>query len=371
MYKKLVGTGLIISTLSLGSLAFDQDGTTVPPVTTTPPATDTVVTTPPTDTGTTPTPDTEITCDGTKFIAAGMQTAVKHRDDLLMTSYEMYAAAIKAALTARETASVAAWGKATKDRRLVHARNLDWNINAGIQNYAVVFVVRPQGKHAFVNVAWAGFIGVLTGINDQQLSIGQVGAETRDVTLRGEPMTFLMRRVMEQAETLEQAAEIIGSARRTVGVNYVIADAGNRRGIAVETTHSYARVFTDDDPAEHGVPYAKPIKDAVLRADTAMDPRIRDQQTASHGNPAQPGLEAPGGSAYEVRYLKSAAEISQRYGAIDPEVARHIARSVAPPSNVQSVVFAWPELWVANAQGLVPAAKTDYVRLDLEALLRH
>ena len=49
----------------------------------------------------------------------------------------------------------AAWGRATAGGRLIHMRNLDWNINAGIQDYAVVFVVRPEGKRAFVNVGWA------------------------------------------------------------------------------------------------------------------------------------------------------------------------------------------------------------------------
>ena len=94
----------------------------------------------------------------------------------------------------------AAWGKATAGGRLIHVRNLDWNIEAGIQRYAVVFVVRPSGKRAFINVGWAGFIGVLTGVNEARLSIGQIGAETVDATFRGEPMAFVMRQVLEEAD---------------------------------------------------------------------------------------------------------------------------------------------------------------------------
>jgi hypothetical protein len=262
----------------------------------------------------------------------------------------------------------AAWGDATPGGRLVHARNLDWNIDARIQDHAVVFVVRPAGKQAFVSVAWAGFVGLLTGINESRISIGQVGAETKDIGFRGEPMVFLMRRVMEQARSVDEAAGILKTAKRTVGVNYVVADAKQRRAIAVETTRSFARVFEDNDPGEQAVDYARPIDDAVLRADTAIDPRIRERQIASRGNPDRPGIEPPGGSAYAVRYLKSAAGITDRYGAVDPAAAQEIARSVAPPSNVQSVVFAWPEMWVANAEGLVPAAQTAYRRLDLERL---
>lgn len=263
----------------------------------------------------------------------------------------------------------AAWGQATVGGRLVHTRNLDWNITVGLQQYAAVFVVRPRGKRAFVNVGWAGFIGVLTGINDQQLSIGQVGAETVDVTYRGLPMVFLMRRILEEAENLDGAVRIVRDAPRTVGVNYLLADAKARRAVAIETTRRSVAVFEANDPKEHPVPYARPIPDVVFRADPAIDPEIRNRQVASHGDPRTPGLESPGGSAYEVRYLGQAAGILANYGKIDAEIAKRIAQAVAPASNIQSVVFAWPEAWIANAHGTTRASETAYHRLDLEDLL--
>jgi len=233
-----------------------------------------------------------------------------------------------------------------------------------------VFVVRPRGKHAFINVGWAGFIGVLSGINERTISIGQIGAETTEATFRGEPMVFLMRRVLEEADDLDEATALIVGARRTVGVNYVVADANARRAVAIETTRQYARVFQADDPAEHEVAYARPMTDAVFRADTAMDPTIRDEQLASHGDPKRPGLEDPrGSSAYDVRYLGQAAGLSAHVGTLDGAIAQGIANTIAPSSNVQSVVFAWPDLWVANAQGTIPAARTPYHRLDAQQLL--
>ena len=266
--------------------------------------------------------------------------------------------------------SFAAWGRATAGGQLIHVRNLDWNIHAGIQRFAVVFVVRPAGKHAFINVGWAGFIGVLTGINDAQISVGQIGAGTVDATFRGEPMAFLMRRVLEEADDLDEASSLVRNARRTVGINYVFADAKARRAIALETTHGYVRIFDADDPVEHQVSYARPMTDAVFRADTAMDPIIRDRQQASNGDPRRPGLENPAGSsAYDIRYLGQAAGIHAHFGTLNTEAARHIAQALAQGSNVHSVVFAWPDLWVANAQGTTPAAQTPYHRFSIQRLL--
>ncbi len=266
--------------------------------------------------------------------------------------------------------SFAAWGEATTGGRLIHMRNLDWSTQAGIQDFPVVFVVHPDGKQAFVNVGWAGFIGVLTGINEQELSIGQIGAKTLDTTPRGEPMVFLMRQVLEEAQGLEAASAIIVNGRRTIGTNYVLADAKARRAVVVETTSRHARIFEANDPAERIVRYARPMADIVFRADTAVDPSIRNQQFASGGNPTRPGLEDPTGSAYEVRYLGQAAGLAAHYGALNSETARQIAQAVAPASNIQSVVVAWPYLWVANAQGRRPAAKSTYHFFNIEQLLQ-
>ena len=264
--------------------------------------------------------------------------------------------------------SFAAWGSATADGRLIHVRNLDWNIQAGIQRFAVLFVVQPAGKHAFVSAGWAGFIGVLTGVNDAQLSVGQIGAETTDASFQGEPMTFLMRRVLEEAGTLEEAAAVVRNSTRTVGVNYVFADAKAGRAIILETTRHHLQVFEADDAREHSIPYAQPMPNAVFRADTAMDPAIRDRQLASQGDPHRPGLEPPAGSAYEVRYLGQARGLRAHVGRLTPTIAMQIAQAVAPPSNIQSVVVAWPDLWVANADHTTPAAYTTYHHVDLSRL---
>lgn len=176
--------------------------------------------------------------------------------------------------------------------------------------------------------------------------------------------------MLEGAASLQDAEAIVTTAPRTVGINYVIADAKAREAMVLETTHRYVRRFRADDPAEHAVAYARPIVDAVFRADAAMDPVIRGQQLASHGNPAHPELANPAGSsAYDIRYLGQHAGLMAHFGHVDPMAAQAIAKAIAPPSNIQSVIFAWPDVWVANAEGVIPAAWTPYRRLDLEELL--
>ena len=266
--------------------------------------------------------------------------------------------------------SLAVFGHATTDGRLYHTRNLDWNIKAGVQRHAAVFVVHPARGVPFINVGYAGFIGVLSGINAHGVSVAQIGAETADETFAGMPMPFVLRQVLQTSPNLDLASWIVMQVARTRGYNYVFADAITRQAIALETTRRVGVLFRPDDPKEHRVPYALPIADAVVRADTAMDRGIRSLQRASGGQPGQHPSPSPIGSgAYEQRYKGQATRIQAQYGRLDVLRVRQIAQAVAPPSNVQSVVYAYPDLWVANAEGKTPAAQTDYRHYAIDDLL--
>jgi hypothetical protein len=76
----------------------------------------------------------------------------------------------------------------------------------------------------------------------------------------------------------------------------------------------------------------------------------------------------PAGSAYEIRYKKHGELVKKYYGQIDPEIAKTIAREIAPRSNIQSVVYAFPDFWVANAKDDVPAAQTEYIHFNFDGL---
>lgn len=273
-------------------------------------------------------------------------------------------------LTGTGCSSLAVFGRATTDGRLYHTRNLDWDIAAGIQAHAALFVVRPQGGQPFLNIGYAGFIGVLSGINARALSVGEIGAATVDETFQGEPMPFVLRRVLEQSHTLEEAARLVLIAARTRGYNYVFADGLAREAIALETTHSACLRFAPDDAREHHTPYALPLPDAVCRADTAIDRGIRLTQRCSGGHPGrQPPAPPNGSGAYDKRYRGQALRIRAAYGRLDAAGVRAIAQAVAAGSNVQSVVYGYPDVWVANAEGMTPAAETAYHHYDASDLL--
>ena len=117
----------------------------------------------------------------------------------------------------------ALFGSATRDGKLYHGRVLDYMTLVGLQQAAVTQVVRPEGRHAFLNVGYACFVGSVSGMNDQQISLGEMGGGGRFLW-DGAPMATLMRRALEECSSLEQVEKLWTDSPRTCEYYYVWAD---------------------------------------------------------------------------------------------------------------------------------------------------
>lgn len=118
-------------------------------------------------------------------------------------------------------------------------RNLDWGGNIPLHEYTLVTVYRPTGKHAFVSIGFPGMIGCASGMNDAGLAVaGNTVTEARDgsasLDLKGVPQGPALRRVLEECSTIDEAAQLLRSLRRTTMENFVMCD--KRRGAVFEVT---------------------------------------------------------------------------------------------------------------------------------------
>jgi hypothetical protein len=152
-------------------------------------------------------------------------------------------------------------------------------------------------------------------------------------------MSFLLRMVLEEAATLDQAIAIVRDHRRTCEYYYVMADGKSGKGVGMEASWNAFNLVRmgQSDPK---LPDA--VKDAVL---------------LSAGD----------------RYKELVRRVKAKLGKFDAESARHLMdRPVAMKSNLHSVLFGTSigKLWVANASSDgKPAAEQPYHEFDFKALL--
>jgi isopenicillin-N N-acyltransferase like protein len=227
---------------------------------------------------------------------------------------------------------------ATSDGTLYHGRVLDYAMDWGLQEHAVIVVAEPDGGHPFVNVTYSGFIGSVTGMNARSISVGEMGGKGIG-HWAGVPMALLVREVLERAGDLDEAIAIFRDSPRTCQYFYVVADGKTNRAVGMEASWDK---FMLVQPGESNPLLPMPVKDAAL-------------------------LSA------DDRYTELVRRTKAGHGTFDAESARRLMDCpVAMKSNLHNVLFApkSTKFWVANAsKDKQPAADQKYYAFQLSELL--
>lgn len=229
-------------------------------------------------------------------------------------------------------------GAATGNGQTYHGRVLDYGCDWRLQEHPVIVVAKPEGRIPFVNITYAGFIGCVTGINAERISIGEMGGGGLG-KWQGVPMAILMREALHRAGTLADAVAVFRDSPRTCEYFYVIADGKTGEAVGMEAG---ADVFDTLGMGETSKRLPQAVEDAVL-------------------------LSA--GDRYEllVERVKAAR------GEIDAATAITLMdRPVSMQSNLHNVLFetSTGRFWVAHAspEG-EPAANQPYRGFDMRSLL--
>ena len=230
---------------------------------------------------------------------------------------------------------------ATADGTLYHGRVLDYGVDMRLQEHAVLIVAEPTGGIPFANVSYAGFIGSVTGMNAQHVSIGEMGGRGLGAW-QGTPMSLLVREVLETASDLDAGVEVFRSHKRTCEYYYVIADGKTNRAVGLAAT---PQNLAEVAPGEAHPRLPKPVADTVL---------------LSAGK----------------RYDELVERVQSQYGKLNADSALHLMDCpVAMRSNLHNALFEprSTRMWIANASASgEPAAKQKYHAFQLtELLARH
>lgn len=232
----------------------------------------------------------------------------------------------------------AVMGKATVDGKLYHGRVLDYMTMIGLQDACVTFVIALAGKHTFVAAGYAGFMGVVSGMNDQQISLGEMGGRGEG-NWDGVPMATMMREALQDCSTLEQVKQYWSNSPRTCEYYYVFSDGKIPDAVGVAATPE--KIEFIEKGASH--PQLGPgIADTVLMSASDRLQTLRNR-------------------------------VEEGYGKLDAASAMGLmARPVAMKSNLHDVLFVPQDgvVYIANADHDRPAADRGYVKYDFGQLAK-
>ena len=123
-------------------------------------------------------------------------------------------------------------GKDQENQNGILARNFDFETDDIFDTEKVVFVVSQPQKKSFISVAWPGMVGVVSGMNEEGVSLVVHGARAGEPRTVGVPVLIGLRRALEAANNSEEAVAILSAQEVMVSHIIVVNDpSGDARVI--------------------------------------------------------------------------------------------------------------------------------------------
>jgi isopenicillin-N N-acyltransferase-like protein len=235
--------------------------------------------------------------------------------------------------------SFVALPQATKNRKLIYGRNFDFLQGGSLEN--VVTFYEPDKGNSFVSIVWPGMIGIVSGMNDKGLTVGILTAYSKDVSFDGIPSCFLMRKVLQYANNIEEAEGIIIQSKRT-GPNIILL-ADEKGAFIIEcsaTKHALRK------PQDGLLCSSNHFLSAIYEKD-------RKRRKALETGDSQ------------ARYKRMEQLLKENSGQIDVEYGIKILRDdlLLKKNTLHSVIFLPPTLEFLIAQG--PSVRGKFIRFSL------
>lgn len=255
--------------------------------------------------------------------------------------------------------SAMAWGDATADGKLLHARNLDYHGVATWPKTAAVLFHQPEHGHRYVSVSAAGVpMGGVTAMNEAGLTLTVHQHMFTDRTrLGGTTIGTVGDEIMRGASSLDEAEAILGRYRPIGCWTYLITDGHRREVLCWEENpdRSAARRFSPEDGT-------------FGYANIYLDPELGRTERALYGSYWRHN---------QARHTRANGLLEAQRGQLDPAAMAgilgdtgatdcRIHNAIAMLMTVGSVVFR-PEdgaFWIGT--GEAPTSQGRYLPFSLE-----
>lgn len=139
--------------------------------------------------------------------------------------------------------SFAAWGDQTADGKMIIGRNFDFYVGDEFAKNKIIAFVNPDQGHKFMSVTWGGFIGVLSGMNDQGLTV-TINAGKSDFPLVAKtPISLVTREILQYASTIDEAVAIAKKREVFVSESIFVGSAKDKRAAIIEVSPNNFGVY--------------------------------------------------------------------------------------------------------------------------------
>lgn len=130
----------------------------------------------------------------------------------------------------------ATWGSKSEDSTLIIGRNFDFYVGDDFARDKIIAFYKPIKGYKFMMVTFGGMTGVLSGMNDQGLTVTINAAKSAVPDASATPVSLVTREILQYASTIQEAYDIVEKRKMFVAESFLIGSAKDGKASIIEKT---------------------------------------------------------------------------------------------------------------------------------------